>query len=153
MNQPVIVSAARLPSGRLLGTLSPFTAPDLGSFAIKAAIERARVGPEEIDEVIMGHVLQAGCGQNPARQAALKAGLPPKVGALTINKVCGSSLKALVLASQAIKLGDARFIDRVLNVLGDADELAALVGVERHIGRVRFHVPPWTSGFRTRRAS
>ena len=110
MNKPVIVSAVRLPSGRLLGTLSPFTAPDLGSFAIKAAIERANVAPEDIDEVIMGHVVQAGCGQNPARQAALKAGLPPKVAALTINKVCGSSLKAVVLASQAIALDDARFI-------------------------------------------
>jgi len=110
MNNPVIVSAVRLPSGRLLGTLSPFTAPDLGSFAIKAAVERANVAPEDIDEVIMGHVLQAGCGQNPARQAALKAGLPPKVAAMTINKVCGSSLKAAVLAAQAIMLDDARFV-------------------------------------------
>ncbi len=110
MNKPVIVSAVRLPSGRLLGTLSPFTAPDLGSFAIKAAVERANVAPEEIDEVIMGHVVQAGCGQNPARQAALKSGLPPTVAAMTINKVCGSSLKAVVLAAQAIMLDDARFI-------------------------------------------
>jgi acetyl-CoA C-acetyltransferase len=110
MNKPVIVSAVRLPSGRLLGTLSPFTAPDLGSLAIKAAVERAKIAPEDIDEVIMGHVVQAGCGQNPARQAALKAGLPPKVAAMTINKVCGSSLKAAVLAAQAIMLDDARFI-------------------------------------------
>ncbi len=110
MNKPVIVSAVRLPSGRLLGTLSPFTAPDLGSFAIKAAVERANVAPEEIDEVIMGHVVQAGCGQNPARQAALKSGLPPTVAAMTINKVCGSSLKAVVLAAQAIMLDDAHFI-------------------------------------------
>jgi acetyl-CoA C-acetyltransferase len=110
MNKPVIVSAGRLPSGRLLGTLSPFTAPELGSFAVKAVIERAKVDPEDIDEVIMGHVVQAGCGQNPARQAALKAGLPPTVAAMTINKVCGSSLKAVVLAAQAIKLDDAKFI-------------------------------------------
>ncbi len=110
MNKPVIVSAVRLPSGRLLGTLSPFTAPYLGSFAIKAAVERANVAPEEIDEVIMGHVVQAGCGQNPARQAALKSGLPPTVAAMTINKVCGSSLKAVVLAAQAIMLDDAHFI-------------------------------------------
>jgi acetyl-CoA C-acetyltransferase len=110
MSKPVIVSAGRLPSGRLLGTLSPFAAPDLGSFAVKAAIERANVAPEEIDEVIMGHVVQAGCGQNPARQAALKAGLPPTVAALTINKVCGSSLKAVVLGAQAIMLDDAKLI-------------------------------------------
>jgi len=110
MNKPVIVSAVRLPSGRLLGTLSPFTAPVLGSFAVKAAVARANVAPEEIDEVIMGHVVQAGCGQNPARQAALKAGLPPTVAAMTINKVCGSSLKAVVLAAQAIMLDDARFV-------------------------------------------
>jgi len=110
MSRAVIVSAVRTPSGKLLGSLSPFRAPQLGAFAVKAAIERAGCGPEDVDEVILGQVIQAGCGQNPARQAALGAGLPSTVGALTINKVCGSSLKAVVLAAQAIMLGDARCI-------------------------------------------
>jgi len=110
MSRAVIVSAVRTPSGKLLGSLAPFRAPQLGAFAVKAAIERAGCGPEDVDEVILGQVIQAGCGQNPARQAALGAGLPSTVGALTINKVCGSSLKAVVLAAQAIMLGDARCI-------------------------------------------
>ncbi len=110
MSRAVIVSAVRTPSGKLLGSLSPFRAPQLGAFAVKAAIERAGCGPEDVDEVILGQVIQACCGQNPARQAALGAGLPSTVGALTINKVCGSSLKAVVRAAQAIMLGDARCI-------------------------------------------
>ena len=90
-----------------MGALSSFTAPQLGAFVVREAVSRAGLGPEEIDEVIMGQVIQAGSGQNPARQSALGAGLPPAVAALTLNKVCGSSLKAVVLAAQAIKLGDA----------------------------------------------
>jgi acetyl-CoA C-acetyltransferase len=105
--RPVILSAARTPVGRFLGTLKSFTAPELGAAAVREAIARAGVAPAEVDEVIMGNVLQAGVGQNPARQAALKAGLPDTVGALTVNKVCGSGLKAVVLAAQAVRLGDA----------------------------------------------
>jgi len=110
MGQPVLVSAARLPSGKLLGALSPLSATELGARAVAAAVERARVRPEDVDEVIMGQVIQAGAGQNPARQAALGAGLPETVAAMTINKVCGSSLKAVVLAAQAVALEDAACI-------------------------------------------
>ncbi len=110
MARPVIVSAVRTPSGKLLGSLSPLRASELGAIVVRAAVERAGRRPEDIDEVIMGQVIQAGSGQNPARQAALGAGIPSSVGAFTINKVCGSSLKAVVLASQAILLDDARCI-------------------------------------------
>ncbi len=110
MVRPVILSAARTPSGRLLGSLAPLHAPQLGGVVVGAAIERAGVGLDDVDEVIMGQVIQAGSGQNPSRQAALGAGLPASVGAFTVNKVCGSSLKAVVLASQAIALDDARCI-------------------------------------------
>ena len=108
--QPVIVSAARTPVGKFLGALSTLSAPDLGAVAIKAAIQRAGVPIEDIEQVIMGNVVQGGVGQAPARQASLKAGLPPAVSALTINKVCGSGLNAVMLAAQAIRAGDARVI-------------------------------------------
>ncbi len=106
----VIIGAARTPTGKFQGLLKDFTAPELGAIAIKAAVERAGVAPEDVDEVIMGCVVQAGIGQAPARQAALKAGLPPEVSALTINMVCGSGLRAVALASQAIKLGDSEVV-------------------------------------------
>jgi len=106
----VIVSACRTPIGNLLGSLSSLTAPELGAAAIREAILRAGVDPSELDEVILGNVLQAGVGQAPARQAALRAGVPPSVGALTVNKVCGSGLKAVMLADQAIRAGDARLL-------------------------------------------
>jgi len=109
MNDPkdvVIVSGARTATGRFLGSLAGFTAPDLGGFAIKAAVERAGIKPSDVEEVIMGNVVSAGIGQNPARQAALKGGIPDAVGSTTINKVCGSGLKAVIFASQAIKAGD-----------------------------------------------
>jgi acetyl-CoA C-acetyltransferase len=106
----VIISAVRTPVGRYLGALAPVSAPDLGAAAIRAAVERAGVDPEDIDEVIMGNVVQGGVGQAPARQAAIRAGLPPSVSALTINKVCGSGLKAVMLASQAIRGGDAQVV-------------------------------------------
>ncbi len=109
-DRPVILSAARTPVGRLLGVLKSFSAPDLGAVAVREAVARAAVAPSEVDEVIMGNVLQAGVGQNPARQAALRAGLPDAVGALTVNKVCGSGLKAVVLAAQAVRLGDAHIV-------------------------------------------
>jgi len=102
-----IVSACRSAIGVLLGGLSSFTAPQLGAFAIKEAVKRAGIDPNQIDEVIMGQVVQGGVGQAPARQAQIHAGVTPKASALTINKVCGSGLKAVMLATQAIKLGDA----------------------------------------------
>ena len=107
---PVIVGAARTPIGKFLGGLSSLSAPELGAVAIREALKRSKVPVEDVQEVIMGHVLQGGTGQAPARQAALKAGLPPTVSAVTVNKVCGSGLKAVMLASQAIKAGDAQVI-------------------------------------------
>jgi acetyl-CoA C-acetyltransferase len=106
----VIISAARTPTGRFQGLLKGFTAPELAAIAVKEAVSRANVAPEKIDEVIMGCVVQAGMGQAPARQAALKAGLPPEVSALTVNMVCGSGLRAVALASQAVQLGDAEYV-------------------------------------------
>jgi acetyl-CoA C-acetyltransferase len=108
--QAVIISAARTPTGKFQGALKGFTAPELGAIAIKEAVKRAGVDPAKVDEVIMGCVVQAGIGQAPARQAALKAGLPPEVSALTVNMVCGSGLRAVALASQSVKLGDAEFV-------------------------------------------
>ncbi len=107
MKQPVIVSACRTAIGSYLGSLLPLTAPDLGGVVVREAVRRAGVDPARVDECIMGNVLQAGVGQAPARQAALKGGLAPTVNALTINKVCGSGLKAVMLAAQAVALGDA----------------------------------------------
>ena len=110
MRQAVIISATRSAIGKFQGVLKSFSATQLGAFAVRNAFERARLDPNQIDEVIMGCVLSAGLGQNPARQAALHAGLPNSVAALTINKVCGSSLKAVMLAAQAIACGDAEII-------------------------------------------
>jgi len=107
---PVIVGAARTPVGKFLGGLSPLSAPELGAIAIREALKRSGVLAEDVQEVIMGHVIQGGTGQAPARQAALKAGLSPTISAVTVNKVCGSGLKAVMLASQAIKAGDAQVI-------------------------------------------
>ena len=106
----VIVSAARLPTGRFLGGLSSLSAPQLGAKAIEAAVERAGVPADEIQDVIMGNVIQAGVGQAPARQAAILGGVPETVPAVTINKVCGSGLKASMLAAQAIRAGDNQVI-------------------------------------------
>ena len=110
MADVVILSGARTGVGRLNGSLAPFTAPQIGSAAIKEAMARGNVKPEEVDEVILGNVLQAGVGQNLARQAALHAGLPNSVAAFTVNKVCGSGLKSVMLAAQAIKAGDASLV-------------------------------------------
>jgi acetyl-CoA C-acetyltransferase len=107
---PVIVGAARTPIGKFLGALSTLSAPELGAIAIREALKRSKVPAEDVQEVIMGHVIQGGTGQAPARQAALKAGIPATVSAVTVNKVCGSGLKAVMLASQAIKAGDAQVI-------------------------------------------
>ena len=107
---PVIVSAARTPIGKYLGGLSSLTAPELGAIAIREALRRAGIAGGDVNEVIMGHVLQGGTGQAPARQAMLKAGVPSSVSALTVNKVCGSGLKAVMLAAQSIKAGDAQVV-------------------------------------------
>jgi acetyl-CoA C-acetyltransferase len=105
-----LIAGCRTPIGKLLGGLSTLAAPQLGSIAIRESLVRANVEPAQVDEVIMGNVLQAGVGQAPARQAALLAGLPPTVAAVTVNKVCGSGLKAVMLADQAIRAGDAACI-------------------------------------------
>ncbi|HKE91816.1 MAG TPA: beta-ketoacyl synthase N-terminal-like domain-containing protein, partial [Gemmatimonadales bacterium] len=107
---PVILSACRTPIGRFLGGLSPLPAPKLGALIVREAVRRAGVGDETVDEVILGNVLQGGEGQAPARQAAIHAGLPGTIPSLTVNKVCGSGLKAVMLAAQAVKAGDAQCI-------------------------------------------
>src|SRR5215472_6239531 len=106
MPDSVIVSAVRTPTGKFLGALKSFTAPQLGAMAVREAVRRAGIDPAIVDECIMGNVVSAGLGQNPARQAALNGGLAEHVAALTINKVCGSGLKAVMLADQGVRTGD-----------------------------------------------
>jgi acetyl-CoA C-acetyltransferase len=106
----VIVSGARTPIGKFLGGLAPLKAPELGAIAVAEAMKRAGLAANDPEEVILGHVVQGGAGQAPARQAQIKAGISPDVGALTINKVCGSGLKAVMLAAQAIRAGDAKIV-------------------------------------------
>src|SRR5579864_3641097 len=110
LEQPVIISGVRTPVGKFQGSLSDFTAPQLGAIAVREAVKRAKVDPTQVNECIMGNVLQAGLGQNPARQAAIFGGLPPTIGAMTINKVCGSGLKSVALAAQAIQTGNAEIV-------------------------------------------
>jgi acetyl-CoA C-acetyltransferase len=110
VKEAVILSACRTPIARFQGSLAGFRAPELGSLAVAEALRRAGVDPEAVEEVILGNVLSAGLGQNPARQAARGAGIPDEVGSLTINKVCGSGLKAVALAAQAIRAGDADLV-------------------------------------------
>ena len=110
METPVILSAVRTPVGKFQGGLSSFTAPELGAKVIAEAARRAGLDAKQIDEAILGNVIQAGLGQNPARQAALKGGCDPRVAALTINKVCGSGLKAVALAAQAVQLGESEIV-------------------------------------------
>ena len=133
--EPVILSAVRTPSGRFQGSLSGFSAPKLGAMVIKAAVERANISDAtQIDEVFMGSVVTAGQGQAPARQAALFAGLPPSVGATTINKVCGSGMKGVMLAAQAIKAGDGN-----LFVAGGMESMSrAPFLVDGRTGSLRF---------------
>ncbi len=107
---PVLLQGARTPIGRYLGGLSPLTGPQLGARAIEAAVGRSGIDVADVDEVIMGNVVSAGSGQAPARQAAIHGGIPSGVPAVTVNKVCGSGLKAVMLASQAVKAGDAKLI-------------------------------------------
>jgi acetyl-CoA C-acetyltransferase len=106
----VIVSGARTPIGRFLGGLSSIRAPELGGIAIRAALDRSGVDPAEIEDVILGNVLTAGLGQAPARQAAIRAGVPENVGAMTVSRVCGSGLQAVMLAAQAVRAGDAQVL-------------------------------------------
>src|SRR5207253_1486220 len=107
---PVILAACRTPIGKYLGGLSPLPAPRLGALVIREAVRRAAIDPAAVEEVIMGNVLQGGVGQAPARQAAIHAGLRGSIPALSVNKVCGSGLKAVMLAAQAIKAGDAQCV-------------------------------------------
>ena len=129
----VIVSAARTPIGAFQGVLSPLTAPQLGSLAIKAALERAGVDGKDLHEVLMGCVLPAGQGQAPARQASRGAGVPDHVGCVTVNKVCGSGLKAVMLAAQAIRAGDAEIV---------------LAGGMESMSNVPYLLPQARSGYR-----
>jgi acetyl-CoA C-acetyltransferase len=108
VNEAVILSAVRTPAGRFQGALRSVPATDLGAISIRAAVDRAGIQADEIDEVLMGNVVQAGEGQAPGRQASVRGGVPTSVGATTVNKVCGSSLKAAMLAAQAIRAGDGR---------------------------------------------
>ncbi len=110
METVVVVSACRTPAGRLLGQLSPLSAPQLAARVIAEAVRRAGIKPSLVDEVILGHVVAAGCGQNPARQATLAAGLPLKTPAFTVDKVCASGMKAVALGAQAIRLGEAEIV-------------------------------------------
>jgi acetyl-CoA C-acetyltransferase len=110
LNEAVIISAARTPVGKFLGSLKGFTATQLGALVVRESVKRAGVKAQDVDEVIMGCVIQAGLGQNPARQAALNGGLPSTVAAVTVNKVCGSGLKAVMMAAQGVQLGDSELV-------------------------------------------
>ena len=110
LNEAVIISAVRTPVGKFLGSLKGFKATELGAMVVRESVKRAGIKPEDVDEVIMGCVIQAGLGQNPARQAALNGGLPSTVAAVTVNKVCGSGLKAVMMAAQGIQLGDSEMV-------------------------------------------
>ena len=110
LRQPVILSAVRTPVGKFQGALSSFSATELGARVVAEVTHRAGIEPDTVDEVIMGNVVQAGLGQNPARQAALRGGLHPRVAAMTINKVCGSGLKAVALAAQSVMLGQSDIV-------------------------------------------
>lgn len=134
-HEAVILSAVRTPSGRFQGSLSSIPAPRLGAIVVKEAVKRAGINqPSEINEVLMGNVVSAGLGQNPARQSAIFAGLPETVGATTINKVCGSGLKSVMLAAQSIKAGDAQMI-----VAGGMESMSrAPFLVDARTGSLRF---------------
>jgi acetyl-CoA C-acetyltransferase len=110
MQEAVIISAVRTPIGKFQGSLQSYTSPQLGALVVREAVKRAAVEPASVDDCIMGCVLQAGLGQSPARQAVIRGGLPPSVGALTVNQVCGSGLRAVSLAAQAIQTGDADIV-------------------------------------------
>jgi acetyl-CoA C-acetyltransferase len=133
MHDVAIVSACRTPIGRFQGALASLRAPDLGAIAVREALARARVAGDDVDQVILGNVLTAGVGQNPARQAALAAGIPVAVPALTVNEVCGSGLEAVILAAQAIRAGDARI---------------AVAGGQESMSNAPYLLPKARAGFR-----
>jgi acetyl-CoA C-acetyltransferase len=136
---PVLVGAGRTATGKFLGGLAGFTAPQLGAIVIKEVVRRSGIAPEAIDEVIMGNVVSAGVGQAPARQAALHAGLPVDIPAFTVNKVCGSGLKAVMLAAQAIRAGDAQaFVAGGMESMSNAPYLlpAARTGYRMGDGKI-----------------
>src|SRR6266567_2746474 len=110
MDEVVIISGCRTPVGKFQGSLSDLSATQLGAIVVREAVKRSGVEPASVDECIMGNVISAGLGQNPARQAAIYGGLPPEVGAMTVNKVCGSGLKAVGLAAQAIQTGNSTIV-------------------------------------------
>src|ERR1700693_3149143 len=110
MDKPVILSAVRTAVGKFQGGLSSFSDTELGGKVVAESVRRAGIEPKQVEEVIMGNVIQAGLGQNPARQAGLRGGLDPRVAAMTINKVCGSGLKAVGLAAQGVKLGESEIV-------------------------------------------
>jgi acetyl-CoA C-acetyltransferase len=110
MERPVILSAVRTPIGKFMGGLAPLSATELGAKVVSEVVRRAGIEPHQVDEAILGNVVQAGLGQNPARQAALRGGLDARVAAMTINKVCGSGLKAVGLAAQAVQLGESEVV-------------------------------------------
>src|SRR5215475_10606548 len=109
-DEAVIISGCRTAVGKFQGSLSDLTAPQLGAIVVRAAVERAAIPPAQVDECIMGNVISAGLGQNPARQAAIFGGLPSEVSAMTVNKVCGSGLKAVGLGAQAIQTGNSTVV-------------------------------------------
>src|SRR6478735_5804275 len=110
LDQVVILSGCRTPVGKFQGSLSDFRAPQLGAIVVREAVKRAGIDPAQVDECIMGNVVSAGLGQNPARQAAIFGGLSPSTGAMTINKVCGSGLKSVALAAQAVQTGNSSIV-------------------------------------------
>lgn len=139
---PVIIDGVRTPIGRFLGGLSPLSGPELGAVAVREAVARADIDVKEVDEVIMGNVVSAGVGQAPARQAAVNGGIPPSVPSVTVNKVCGSGLKAVMLAAQAIRAGDARLV-----VAGGFESMSNVpYYVRGHRGGVRFGDRPLQDG-------
>src|SRR5665648_813006 len=122
MREVVIVSAVRTPVGTFGGVLGKIPATVLGAIVIKEAMKRAGIAPEQVDEVIMGSVLQGGQGQNPARQASIQAGIPQEVPSWTLNKLCGSGIKSIVCAAQTIMVGDADIVICLLYTSDAADE-------------------------------
>ena len=138
-NESVILSAVRTPSGKFQGSLAGFPAPKLGAIVIKAAVERAGVNPSDIDEAFMGNVVSAGLGQAPARQAVISAGLPSSVGATSINKVCGSGMKAAMLSAASIKAGDGQlFVAGGFESMSRAPYLVNGRSGELRFGHVQF---------------
>jgi len=137
-SQPVILSGARTPIGKLMGGLASLSAPQLGAIAIREAVARAGIDPATVDEAIMGQVVQAGAGQAPARQAAVQGGLPGTVGATTVNKVCGSGLKAVMMAANAIKAGDgALYVAGGMESMSQAPHLVREMRAGNRFGDVK----------------